>query len=192
MQYVITKANGEQIAFTTTLTTDQAGEIVAALPNVSEFSGSLVSAWRRGRLSPKQELWLLKLAHDASQGPAVAGPYAGLVARITRMQERAKGRVQFRLPEVTVKAVTRGVNAGACYLYSPGGEYWGKISPAGELHSSLAPELRPHLDEAAADPVAAAVRYGRLTGNCACCGRTLTDPKSIELGIGPICLTRLQ
>lgn len=190
MDYVITKANGEQIAFTTTLTTDQAGEIVAALP-VTEFSGSLVSAWRRGRLSAKQELWLLKLAHDASQ-PAVAGPYAGLVARITRMQERAKGRVQFRLPEVTVKAVTRGFNAGACYIYSPSGEYWGKISPAGELHSSLAPELRPHLDEAAADPVAAAVRYGRLTGNCACCGQRLSNPRSVELGIGPICLTRLQ
>ena len=188
MQYVITKANGEQIAFTTTLTVDQAGEVVASLPNVSEFSGSLVSAWRRGRLSPKQELWLLKLAHDASQ-PAVAGPYAGLVDRITRMQERSKGRVQLRLPEVTVKAVTRGANTGACYLYSPGGEYWGKISPAGELHSSRGPELRPQLDEAAEDPVAAAVRYGRLTGNCSCCGRRLTDPKSIKLGIGPICLS---
>ena len=28
---------------------------------------------------------------------------------------------------------------------------------------------------------------GRTTGVCQCCGRELTDPQSIEQGIGPIC-----
>lgn len=37
------------------------------------------------------------------------------------------------------------------------------------------------------DEVAA---YGRRTGVCGCCGRTLTDPKSIAAGIGPICASR--
>ena len=32
-----------------------------------------------------------------------------------------------------------------------------------------------------------AARFGLLTGVCACCGRTLTDPESIARGIGPVC-----
>lgn len=43
------------------------------------------------------------------------------------------------------------------------------------------------LDALLADPLAAAVEYGHHTGSCCVCGRTLTDPKSIEAGIGPIC-----
>ena len=37
------------------------------------------------------------------------------------------------------------------------------------------------------DPEAAAVLYGKASGNCSICGRDLTDPESIERGIGPIC-----
>lgn len=33
----------------------------------------------------------------------------------------------------------------------------------------------------------AAERFGREIGRCAICGRTLTDPHSIEIGIGPVC-----
>lgn len=36
----------------------------------------------------------------------------------------------------------------------------------------------------------AMVQYGRLTGNCSCCGLTLTNPDSIERGIGPICASK--
>jgi hypothetical protein len=42
----------------------------------------------------------------------------------------------------------------------------------------------------AADPLGAAVEHGRKTGRCACCNRTLTDPVSVERGIGPICADR--
>lgn len=37
------------------------------------------------------------------------------------------------------------------------------------------------------DPAAAIIAHGKLTGICGCCGRTLTDPDSIEAGIGPVC-----
>lgn len=30
------------------------------------------------------------------------------------------------------------------------------------------------------------------SGQCACCGRTLTDPASIDRGIGPECFSRIQ
>lgn len=37
------------------------------------------------------------------------------------------------------------------------------------------------------DPKAASMAYGRLIGACGCCGKTLTNPESLALGIGPVC-----
>ena len=36
-------------------------------------------------------------------------------------------------------------------------------------------------------PLQSAMKYGRLSGRCCSCGRDLTDPESVELGIGPVC-----
>jgi hypothetical protein len=41
------------------------------------------------------------------------------------------------------------------------------------------------------DPRAASIRYGRELGHCGICGKTLTDPTSIENGIGPVCAGRV-
>lgn len=40
------------------------------------------------------------------------------------------------------------------------------------------------------DPQAAAVAFSREHGVCACCGSPLSDPESIALGLGPICVKR--
>lgn len=40
----------------------------------------------------------------------------------------------------------------------------------------------------AQDPKGATVLYGHELGCCGVCGRTLTDEKSRELGIGPVCI----
>ena len=37
------------------------------------------------------------------------------------------------------------------------------------------------------NPLVAAMKYGKLSGRCCSCNRDLTDPVSIERGIGPIC-----
>ena len=42
-------------------------------------------------------------------------------------------------------------------------------------------------EELARDPAAAAERFARLTTRCFWCARTLTDPKSKLLGMGPDC-----
>jgi hypothetical protein len=52
------------------------------------------------------------------------------------------------------------------------------------------PKVRALLTEFEADPLAAAQKYGKLSGRCCSCGRDLTDPASIEMGIGPICATK--
>lgn len=36
-----------------------------------------------------------------------------------------------------------------------------------------------------------AAKLGHLHGVCVICGATLTDPKSVEAGVGPICLEKL-
>jgi hypothetical protein len=46
------------------------------------------------------------------------------------------------------------------------------------------------LKEFEADPLGAAMKYGKLAGRCCSCGRDLTDPESIERGIGPVCATK--
>lgn len=51
-------------------------------------------------------------------------------------------------------------------------------------------KYRLAVETLASDPKAAAVAFGMNTGRCCICGRTLTDPSSIEAGIGPVCASR--
>ncbi|WP_347956041.1 DUF6011 domain-containing protein [Gordonia aichiensis] len=44
---------------------------------------------------------------------------------------------------------------------------------------------------AATGAKAASSAYGRFTGVCGVCSRSLTNPASIEAGIGPVCASRL-
>lgn len=98
---------------------------------------------------------------------------------------RAEGLVISRAPDT-------GKNPGALYVKTAkardggagGDEYLGKVIGTAYLGK---PEAAAALAAIAADPRGAAIAYGRATGSCACCGRELTDPASIELGIGPIC-----
>jgi len=52
--------------------------------------------------------------------------------------------------------------------------------------------LRALIAELEANPLVAAMKYGRLSGRCCSCGRDLTDPSSIKAGIGPICATKFN
>lgn len=70
--------------------------------------------------------------------------------------------------------------------------YFGKVSPEGKLLVS-----RNASDENIADILdisqnllERAIAHGKMTGRCAMCSRELTDPKSVERGIGPICAGR--
>jgi hypothetical protein len=69
--------------------------------------------------------------------------------------------------------ILAGDNKLRCGSQRPGQKYQGK-------HEDLIREIQK-------DPLAATVLFGRLIGRCGICGRTLTDPESIEAGIGPIC-----
>lgn len=89
-------------------------------------------------------------------------------------------------------AKATGRNPGCIYVTAPGAfedTYLGKIAPDGNFFASreCTDEHKAAFALVANDPLKAAVEYGRITGNCACCGRQLTDKESVARGIGPIC-----
>lgn len=89
------------------------------------------------------------------------------------------------------KAPEHGNNAGCLYL-KVGGEYAGKITPDFQLRvlrefNDQRDSITGVLSGLTDNPLEYAKEYGRQTGICCCCNRELTDPESIQAGIGPIC-----
>jgi hypothetical protein len=86
-------------------------------------------------------------------------------------------------------------NPGCVYVTESaeyGSTYFGKIDPKGRFHAAYdAPaDTEARLASIAADVVAAAKAYGRMTGRCSFCARELTNSVSIALSYGPICAER--
>jgi hypothetical protein len=83
-----------------------------------------------------------------------------------------------------------GRNAGAIYVTRRriylGKILYGRFTPSSDCDQVTTDAVVATV----ADPQAAAVAYGRDTGRCSCCGRLLTDPESVRVGIGPICAGR--
>ena len=78
-------------------------------------------------------------------------------------------------------------NAGSLYVRE-GEAYLGKITGSRFIRSrDCTNEQEAELIACAEDPIGSAIRYGRATGRCACCGLTLTNAESVARGIGPIC-----
>ena len=72
----------------------------------------------------------------------------------------------------------------------------GKIENAQVSLFRAAGESRPAIEAMIAEfevnPLVAARKYGKLSGRCCSCNRDLTNPESIEAGIGPICAEKFQ
>lgn len=89
--------------------------------------------------------------------------------------EEEGGHVKF----YRVKLVGKGRWAGRLFVdVQASDDYWPIKSPVA---------LAWVLAKIAEDPTGAAKLYASELGNCYACNRTLTDPESIALGIGPVC-----
>lgn len=160
------------------------------------FNSMLESVQQYGRLTEGQ-LNAAYNAMDKIQAKQAQKENNRLVVDLTKLNEVFDNASQNGLKKpvlrieglVVSKAGESSRNAGFLYVKHEG-EYAGKVSPEGKFFKvyGTPEEVEPKLIEFCKDPLEAAIRYGRETGNCACCGRELTDPKSIELGIGPICI----
>jgi superfamily II DNA/RNA helicase len=71
-------------------------------------------------------------------------------------------------------------------------EYLGKVDPSGIFYPSrdCTNADCDRLREIAADFQGQLEAHGIDTGVCGCCGRELTNPESVRLGIGPFCRQR--
>lgn len=74
----------------------------------------------------------------------------------------------------------------------PSRKWYGRITVAGDWQPSgqaeaVKDKLTALLKQLAINPAAVATAFGKLTGNCCFCNKTLTDPRSTHAGFGPIC-----
>lgn len=66
--------------------------------------------------------------------------------------------------------------------------FYGRVTKDGQYQIKTERKgVKELLQKLSHDPLGVAKAYGRLTGICCCCGRELTDPVSVERGLGPIC-----
>ena len=190
-------ARGESVTFTSTLSDEKVLQTLRGLR--STFAADLAAKFNR--LSEKQYAWAHKLAVDSvdrekesqQQDDSQEAQFAGLFAPF--MAARAKGarRLTMRFSDAILKLNKSGdaiwvlsatEKVEGDYGLQP--KYLGKVTPS-RMDSRIPDGVKETLVAAAADPLSAAIRYGKETGFCSCCGRELTNKESIRLGIGPIC-----
>lgn len=138
-------------------------------------------------------------------GDAMAARTGASVANVDKLMSAFEKASQAGLKRPAMRfegwtaslAPASGKNPGAVYCKARhrldgsetnAGVYLGKIV-AGEFFASRECDAahKGSIVSTMADPLAAAIAYGRRTGACSCCGRTLSDEKSVSLGIGPVC-----
>lgn len=165
------------------------------------FAADLMTDHRAGKLLHQNRVraaqsMLVKVAQKR-EAQAVAAAAAVKQVDLSPIREMFNAAVNAGMKKPSYRAEglkltlapAHGANAGALYVVQLDADaYQGKI---------MGTDYKPVRDAAAAtydallriaaSPLEAAVRYGRVTGTCACCGRKLDNALSVELGIGPIC-----
>lgn len=157
-------------------------------------------------MSESQVSWVYKIAEDVLKlrepQPKVREIDASNILA-SLAEARAKGikKPMLRLVDpvgndIRVKYMSFGKNAGGCWVTS-NNDLIGKIDDGGVFTFTGRPytdkfvdEMFDFIDITNHDVKSALESYGKITSKCACCGLPLTNKKSIELGIGPICLDK--
>lgn len=164
----------------------------------NSFAASLHSAIiRYGALTDRQgEAVDRNLARDRANASAPTLDSANLTALQAAFDRAAASGLRapkMRFPQFTAsRASETSRNPGALYCKeSSAGTYLGMIKAGRFLRSrDCTDEQSAEIQRTMQDPLGEAVRYGRLFGGCSICCRKLTDPESVERGIGPICAER--
>lgn len=136
-------------------------------------------------LAAKIIQWLLTLPYKAGSQPQGSGiDVSGLPSG-----RYAVGDVLVKVDNLTDS--DGGKWAGWVFVKN-GSEYtdekFGSQRPGNTYYGSHADLLAAILD----DPTSAMQAYGRVTGSCGVCGRTLEDEVSVERGLGPVCASRVM
>ncbi len=169
---------------------------VVAMASWNELAASLLAQHDAGRTwSEKQIVAIASMiarmeerrAQRAAEAQAV--DLSPIVDMFMHAKTSGYKRPIYRAEGVKISlAPENSANAGALYVKTEDGDYIGKVAD-GKFYATrdATEEHKQAIATIATNPRDAAIRYGRQTGSCACCGRTLSNKQSIELGIGPIC-----
>jgi len=179
---------GEVVTFTSTLSDSQVLQTLRGLR--STFAQDLAAKFNR--LSEKQYAWAHKLAVDNTQPQKVDNTQPSQFEALFNAFEAAKRkgakRLTLRFEGINVKP-NRDLSAlwvtsqteTEMGQYGQQAKYLGKVTRQ-QIDSRLSDDVKE-----VKDPLTAAIRYGKVSGECSCCGRELTDSQSIAQGIGPVC-----
>ena len=159
-------------------------------------------------MSESQVSWVYKIAEDVRQlrdEPKATKVRSSDASNIlaSLAEARAKGIkkpiLRFQRAngvEIQLKYMSVGKNAGGAWV-TMNNDLIGKIDDSGAFTFTGKPYTNQLIDEvfdvieSAHNDIEGALRsYGKMTSRCGCCGIPLTNKKSIELGIGPICLDK--
>lgn len=180
---------GEEIQFDSSFADlNEAKEYLSQHMSFNDFAMQLVE---KKKLSEKQVAWVHYLATQSvidSQTPVEFGPYKQLVNKMYDTMTAKK--FQVRLPGMTLSTVNKGPNIGCVYVFE-NGNYVGKITSTGDLKGNASEDVLNMLEDANDNLMQLAKIYGHQTGTCSICARTLNDPLSVQMGIGPVCAKRL-
>lgn len=197
--FTVTTRRDGSVTFESDLTDDKVLETLRGLR--STFAQDL--ARKFSVLSPSQYAWAHKLAVDSikqQQNVAVVdgktSQFDSLFAAFETAKSKGAKRLTLRFEGINIKpnrdlsalwVTSQTQNEMGEYGLKP--KYLGKVTMAG-CDSRLSDDVKAIIMSAANDPLTAAIRYGKVSGECSCCGRELTRKDSIERGIGPICATK--
>ena len=192
-------ARGETITFESTLSDPKVLETLRGMR--SNFAQDLARKW--SKLSASQYAWAHKLAVDANT-PAVAvdntkpSQFEALFNAFETAKGKGAKRLTLRFEGVNIKP-NRDLTAlwvtsqtefeQGDYGMQP--KYLGKVTRTA-IDSKFSDTVRETIMGAANDPLSAAIKYGKVSGSCSCCGKELTVKESIDRGIGPICAKKFD
>lgn len=192
----------DRVAAFTTLETALAEDRVSAKDK--EFVSSLVTQHKSRGLSEKQWYWVTKLAMAVLKAASPDVPladFAPVYAMFAKAQEHLKHpKVNLSLPsgagiKLYVSTARSRVPNVLNIVDHDGYQWFGRIYPDGRWEQgtgdpSLVGEVEAMLKRLASSPEEVAAEYGKLTGNCCFCNRSLSDDRSTDVGYGSTCAKR--
>jgi len=191
MTSFIVEKQGQEINFESKFDSLQdAKQYIKDKLNYNNFAMNLVE---KKKVSEKQIAWMHYLATQSvidSQTPVEFGPYKQLVNKMYDAGAYLASKFQVRLPGMTLSTVNKGANIGCVYVFE-NNNYVAKITSTGDLKGDVSEDVLNMLEDANDNLLQLAKIYGHQTGTCSICARTLNDPLSVQMGIGPVCAKRL-
>lgn len=175
--------------------------------NGNKFAYDLCMRETKGLfMSESQVCWVYKIAEDVRKlrepSPAPRSIDASnILASVAEARARGIKKPVLRLVDpvgndIRVKYMSVGKNAGGAWV-TRNDTLIGKIDDCGvftitnqSCSDKISAEMFDFVEITNHDVKGALESYGKMTSKCGCCGLPLTNKKSIELGIGPICLDK--